>query len=179
MPNIVVHDTRLEGVPPRGAIQVDGTTALRSLLARLASGGRIDRLAIMCHGGHGSGGDPRIMSVNDTGLQLCRENLTLNNVSDTRVLAGKVERIILYVCKPAVTHAHEAGTVRDGWRLCQSLATWTGAAVVASTATQRFDQFPRGTRDWFGTMGQGILHWGHWEGALWEFSPGGGARRLQ
>lgn len=179
MRNIIVHDRRLEGVSPRGAIQVDRSTPLITLLARLAGRGRINRLAIMCHGGHGSGGDPRIMSVNDTGLQLCHENLTLNNVAQTGVLAGKVDRIILYVCKPALTHAHEAGTARDGWRFCQSLATWTRATVVASTVTQRYDRFPRGTGDWFSTMGEGILDWGHWEGALWEFAPGGGARRLQ
>ncbi len=178
MTNIVVHDRRLEGVPPAGSIQVDETIPLNKLLSRLSGMRRISRLAIMCHGGHGETGDPRIMSVNDTGLLLCRENLTLNNVAQTRVLRGKVERIILYVCSPALTQSNnERGTARDGWLLCQSLATYTGAHVVASTVTQNY------TRNfhnlWTRLTTEGVIDFGHWEGPLWEFAPGGGARRLQ
>lgn len=179
MSNIVVHDRRLIGVPPSGSIQVDSTIPISSLLGTLRGKGRINRLAIMCHGGHGNTGDPRIMSVNDTGLELCRENLTLNNVAQTHVLKGKVERIILYVCSPALTRSNnENGTARDGWRFCQSLATYTDAPVVASTVTQQFHRF-RGTWDYITSRGEGLLNFGRWEGPLWEFAPGGGARQLQ
>ena len=181
MSNVIVYDRRLERRSPIGSIVVDETSSLATLLGRLSSYREIPRLAIMCHGSAAHRGN-NICHKNDLfggfGLQLCSTGLTLENVQHTRILDGVVRRIILYACAPAHTATGNAGTRGDGWRFCQELATYTNANVVASTVIQESIDF-RGTFDYLSTLGEGIINFGHWEGPLFEFSPGGGVTQLQ
>ncbi|MCK5895254.1 MAG: hypothetical protein KAG20_00530 [Cocleimonas sp.] len=181
MPNVIVHDSRLEGRSPTGSIVVGETSSLATLLGRLSSYREIPRLAIMCHGLTAHRGN-NICRKNDLfggfGLQLCATGLTLENVQHTQRLQGVVETIILYACAPAHTARGNGATQGDGWRFCQELATYTNANIVASTVIQEYRPF-RGTWDYLSTLGGGIVNFGHWEGPLFKFRPGGAVTRLQ
>lgn len=174
MATIVVHDKRLEGDPPSGAIQVDGSISISSLLSNLTIEGRKQRnnkLIIMCHSGDGSG------------LQLCKENLTLANVNSTQVLEGLFDRITLYACEAALTYVgttpnmsneDSRGTSHDGRMFCSYLAAHTGAVVVASDTTQIYHSTARSQWDlWISPSGWGGISFGRWEGSVWWFHPGG------
>lgn len=124
MTSMLVHDTRLDGTAPHLApnvYKVNGATPLSQALGWISkyasSQGGLDQLLIMCHGLGGA-----VLDTNTResavelgfGLQLCRETLTLANVSATNVLKGKVDTIVLYAC------GHRANSARlrefsGGW----------------------------------------------------------------
>ena len=99
MTSMLVHDTRLEGTAPHLApnvYRVNGATPLSQALGWISkyasSQDGLDQLLIMCHGLPGA-----VLDTNTResavelgfGLQLCRETLTLANVSATNVLKEK------------------------------------------------------------------------------------------
>jgi hypothetical protein len=182
---MLVHDTRLSGTAPAIAsniYKVNGSTPLKDALAWIASYAKLNKglsqLSIMCHGYEGGVDDGRAgLSTMDLGfgLQLCREGLTLANVSQTARLEGLVEIIILYACGPARTRPGFEGTSADGREFCRELASWTGAEVLAAIETQYYLKEPRAglIKRLFRIGADDTINFGNWEGQLYRFSPDG------
>ncbi len=111
------------------------------------------------------------------GLQLCREGLTLYNVSLTTAWSGRINRIVLFACGPANTRAGAEGTTGDGRRFCGELALWSGAEVIAAVQTQYYNT-GRSFWEWLrGANREGTIDFGRWEGAVYRFDPQTGQPR--
>lgn len=182
---MLVHDLRLQGTAPRLApniYKVDAGTPLKHALgwiARYASSQHgLDQLLIMCHGMQGPVYDTlEQVSTYDLGLglQFCKENLTLTNVSMTSVLAGLIQEIVLFACGPARTRTGFQNTLIDGSRFCSELSGYTNATVIAPTDTQFYTMSPPSNilHRMFGIGPQDEIDFGAWEGKVMRFSPDG------
>jgi hypothetical protein len=169
--DVVVHDTRLDGVAPqmgKYTFVVEEGGPLSTLLVGLNHAAVIEKgigtLNILAHGfadlATGRGG---------YGVQLGDRNLSLSTVSDWGKLYGKVARMFLYACAVAdVNPAAKPGADGDGAALCSKLAFYTGAPVVAATQIQYYN-FRWSIWDW--TTKQ--IDFGDWEGPVLEFKPNG------
>jgi hypothetical protein len=133
---------------------------------------------IMCHGMQGPVEDG-IQNVSSydlgLGLQFCKENLMLTNVSEASVLAGLIEELILFSCGPARTRSGFRNTLIDGSRFCSELAGYTNATVIAATDTQFYTMAPPPglINRLFGLGPQDEIDFGQWEGKVMRFSPDG------
>jgi hypothetical protein len=136
---VVIHDTRLAGPSPTGdlsLVRVDAQTPLSQLVQQVNNlafqyGDEI-RIRVMCHGyeENGRGG---------FGLQLCREDLTLNTVNQLAPWNGNLSYgITIYSCAAADVAPGHAGIVGDGRLLCSRIAGVTATEVRAADATQYY-----------------------------------------
>ena len=179
------HDTRLDGTAPphlaNNVYKVNGSTPLINSIGWIhdyaRSRGGLDDLFVMAHGIE----DPydnvsqrtSAAFIGACGIHICREGLNLANVTLTRrwnSSSGRlISRITLFSCAPALTTGHTRGTASDGERFCMELAAHSGAEVIASTESQRYDT--RGPKR--------VIDFGQWEGNVYRFHPDGTRDRIQ
>ena len=182
MTSMLVHDTRLAGTAPHLAphvYKVNGATPLSQALgwiSKYATSQRgLDQLLIMCHGLGGGVLDTNTQESDAElgfGLQLCRETLTLANVSATNILKGKANTIVLYACGPARTRPGYERSQADGWQFCRELAAFTNARVIASAHTQYYNTAPRSFFHQILSLGpQDEINFGPWEGSMMMINP--------
>ncbi|HLK88277.1 MAG TPA: hypothetical protein VKZ18_00205 [Polyangia bacterium] len=167
---VILRDRRLQGgVPFHENVTIANTDASTSLgvafhqINLQACVGKIDTLFILCHGYAGS--NPRLgMSVDGggMGLQLGREDLTVQNVGQWLAINNKVSNIVIYACAAADTQPGNKGTDADGQYLMGALALATRADVYAATAMQWYRTY-RGLQ-------RGSFHFEAWSGLLFRFS---------
>ncbi|MEN6604156.1 MAG: hypothetical protein ABFD86_17235 [Bryobacteraceae bacterium] len=161
---VIVHDTRLDGEPPRGdsitIVSVNGHTRLSTLVQRINDisfqyGSEI-RLRIMCHGyevdGHGG-----------YGLQLCQDDLKLTTVRQLRPWSGNLSYgITIYSCAAADVAPGRTGLDGDGRMLCSEIARITATGVRAADATQ-----------FYRYSSLSAINFGRWEGNVIEWDARG------
>ncbi|WP_425228227.1 hypothetical protein [Sphingomonas sp.] len=176
---MLLHDTRLNGNAPHIAQNIyrvgpkDKIANIVSWVqAYAASQGGLDELIVMCHGGEAHWDMEHQMSVARTsggwGLQLGKRGLDLRNVALVRAWRNPkplIGKIIIYACAAADTGKGNAGTVGDGRRFMGEMALYSGATVIASSATQMFSR----------SMFLNRINFGEWEGPVFSFSPDSGA----
>ncbi len=176
---VVLHDTRLSGIPPAADvnISVDGTDPLRETFLRVrkyarSQGGPVD-LEILCHGyasrNDHIGRQPPANSFSGTGLQLCQEGLRSETVMMTSVLRGVVNSVVAYVCSVAETQPTYVGTNRDGQQLFRAMAANTNATIFAVDATRWYWHLPPEISDACAT----VMEFRAFQGYLWRFRPDG------
>jgi hypothetical protein len=176
--NMLVHDNRLAGASPVNLAQntftVGATTSIHGAFSWIAtyaaSQSGLDNLIFMCHGYESIVEDDiELQSIQSGGfgLHLCREGLTNRNLTETAVLFGKVNRIILLACAPAGSTPMNVGRNGDGRRFCGELALYTGADVMASSETQMYHGATTGRIDF-----------GAWEGSVYLFPADGSNPRV-
>lgn len=182
---MLVHDLRLQGTAPRLAAniyKVDGGTPLSHAIAWIGryagTKSGVDQLLIMCHGMSAG-----VMDTNTNesavelglGLQFCKENLSLSNVSLTSVWRGLIGEIVLFACGPARTRPGYRNSIIDGSRFCSELAAFADADVVASSETQWYNMLPPTNLLYamFKIGPQDTIDFGAWEGDVMRFSPSG------
>jgi len=131
------------------------TTAFGRLYLQAKNQGKINTLFILCHG-----------YVNDfdqggLGLELGKEDLTINNVIKWAALKELVDTIVVCACSAAYTgHSMlQPWIVQDGQALMSSLSKITGATVYAADRLQTYF-----TND---------FNFGKWEGTVYTFWPDG------
>jgi hypothetical protein len=109
------------------------------------------------------------------GLELCKENLSLSNVSLTAAWQGLIKEIVLFACGPSRTRPGYQNSMLDGSRFCSELAAFTEADVIASTETQWYNMLPPTNLLYamFKIGPQDTIDFGAWEGAVMRFSPSG------
>lgn len=181
---MILHDRRLAGNPPQAApniYQVDGNVSIQHCVGWVATYARsrsgLTELDILCHGWFGNTDDERTQMcwTEDAslgfGLQLCREGLTLANVSLTAAWSRLIHRVSLYSCGPANTRPGAAGTEGDGRRFCGELALWSGAEVIAAVHTQWYNRNRTFWERLAGANQAGTIDFGAWEGEVYRFDP--------
>jgi hypothetical protein len=178
--SMIVHDMRLNGATPLNynyVLEVNAKTSIDHVIQRVAHYGRIrqlDALHIFCHGYEATWNLQAKMCMPQAhggfGLELCREGLTLFNVSKTSAWKGLVEEIVLFACAPADTGEGNVGTYGDGKRFCGELALWCNAAVIAARDTQYYDR--RAVTYSGGRKVAATIDFGDWEGPVCKFTPG-------
>lgn len=184
MSTVLVHDTRLEGPTPTALadfnFKVNAQYPISGLIQTINASvaASISRLMIMCHGYESTDtGSACIPMSLGFGLQLCKEDLTLSNVSVMNGFYDSVEDIILYACGPANTAPFAQGTYGDGRRFCSEMAAYTNANVYASDVTQFYDNLKY---DPTRLVCEVIpINFGQWEGNVYRFSPDGSIARVQ
>lgn len=167
MATYLVHDRRILGRTPMtmagGFFQTSENTPLSTMIAMVnifaAATGKIDWLYIMAHG---------ITEVNSEslgryeslglGIKICKENLLIGNLGLLSAWNGKVSNILLLSCsiagvtpaskRPVNPHIQEPG----GEVFCQTIASVTGATVMASDANQLYTRITR-QANWKGWLG--------------------------
>jgi hypothetical protein len=170
--NVVLHDRRLEGSAPVGrnisTLRVDETISLVSaftLIRTLKQLDDIQRLFILCHGYAGE--TERGEACGDfggMGLQLGAEDVLHENVSTWAAIRGCVPTIVVYSCGAADTQPENRGSTADGKYLMGALAIHTKATVYAADRIQWYNT---------GSVADGTINFGSWEGTLWKFDPSG------
>jgi hypothetical protein len=157
-------------------VHVDGSVPLGGALSRVGnhanSRGGLSTLSIMCHGFmrvHESASAGQSVMAGGGGLQLCRENLALVNVSRLAALDGFVRKIVVYACGAADTQPEAIGTRYDGRRLFGEMAIHTNAVVLAADVTQYY----RYRRNASPNATTAVIDFRGWEGNLWRFEPSG------
>ena len=193
---LVLHDFRLTGTVSSDAgkvIEVNARMPVKEALDKAAAHARsvrgVDDMLICCHGiqanGALNGADISVRTEGGLGLELGAENLTFATVGTMGVLKGPpalVKRIVVFSCGAANTHPQLKNQRGDGMRLMGEMALITGARVVASNATQIFEQMPSMLQFIFhsGSINDWQIDFGDWEGDVFEFSPDDGtARKLK
>ena len=172
MPSILIHDKRLAGTPPgdlaERIYEVDDKVAIQHAISWIGHYARqrkhLTNLYVMCHGYEADWDLQNQMCTGQEhggfGLCLCKEGLTLSNVSVTSSLKGLITRIVIFACATADTAPYNIGTAADGRRLCADNAQYTGAQVIAAVQTQ-----------YYTTNKKGVIDFGMWEGPVLSFSP--------
>jgi hypothetical protein len=171
MATVILHDTRLHGIPESElgtVVTVNATTPLADGLnsATRASVQSGTELAIACHGymTHSYDNASNTELRGGQGLQLCRESLLVDNVNAASALSGYFSRIWLMACGPAGTLVH---TSRP---FCRELAHYANTPVIASDTAQRYHP---GTYDEAARISRQVLRFGNWEGNVYLFTPDG------
>lgn len=171
---VLLHDTRLHGVPEEGigtVVTVDASVPLadglnRACAAAMASD---DELAIACHGymGHAYRDSSNVEKAGGQGLELCQESMVISNISHAAILSGYFSRIWLMACGPA-------GTAVDDTRpFCREFALHANTSLIASDTAQIYHP---GTYDTAQRVSRQVLRFGNWEGNVYEFLPTGEVR---
>jgi len=168
---VILHDTRLHGIPEAGlgrVITVNAQTPLATGLSRVAQAAvfPVTELAIACHGymSHEYNQMSNLDARGGQGLQLCREDLLVSNVSQTRVLRNVFDRIWIMACGPAGTIVHSSRP------FCREMAHYTNTQVIASDTAQRYHP---GIYDHAAQVSRYVLRFGEWEGSVFRFTPDG------
>lgn len=170
MQKIVVHDSRLQGDTPQDnditPIRVGPTTPIREMIQQVRNAairyGNDVKLNILCHGYEERG-------ELGYGLQLCREDLTLQTVDQLRDLAGQLSYgIDIYSCGAANTASWQVGQRGDGWMLCSRIARTTQSVLRAAVLTQMYNY----SNGFMGLFRQAI-NFGRWEGRVITFDSRG------
>ena len=182
--SMILHDRRLRGNPPQAMAaniyNVDQNIPIAHAFGWVAeyarrSGGLRD-LFVMCHGCEDVLDYRHQRCVPEVhggyGLELCREFLSLANVSETSVLSGKVTKITIFACSTADTAPYNRGTDGDGRRFCGQIAQLTRAEVIAAVQTQRYTHLPSIWQFLTGRNREGTIDFGSWEGPVYRFTPG-------
>ncbi|GLS42234.1 hypothetical protein [Methylobacterium brachythecii] len=180
--NMLIHDNRLSGKMPSGLAnnnyQVGATTDTRHIFdwaayyASTQSG--LDNLFIMCHGYTAPAyAEQKSQYVLGNGLQLGKDNLSFNNISVVSALSNQVKTITLFACGPANTTKGLQNTAVDGMRFCGEFALYSGAAVIAATASQSYQYKKCVAKICYhsNTDATGEIDFGQWEGPVYQFSP--------
>ena len=185
--NMTLHDTRLVGNPPKGiaqnTFQVDESKNIKNSLDWISSYAKsqagLDNLFVLCHGGVATDG---YEDRGGYGLQLCRENLTNENLFLTSCLKGQIKKITLFTCAIADTHPQNKNSKGDGKLFCRELAAYTDAEIIASPSVQMYNHimtlFTSITNDLGLTKDPGEISFGSWEGGLYSFTPDGKVKSL-
>lgn len=142
-----VWDVRLEniGLPYDEVLRVSDSVSLGMLTlwvrAKSDQYNNDVTVKIYCHGLEVARvldektGDYRVMkSQGGFGLELCKEQLTVNTMDIMSFWRHKVKEIDLYGCGPAYITRGREGKAGDGNFFCYRLAQITGAYVRASTS---------------------------------------------
>jgi len=171
MPTVILHDTRLDGVPEPGlgrVVTVSASTALASGLrqATAAADRSGTELAIACHGymTHNYDGMSNLRLRGGQGLQLCKESLRVSNIQAVRILSGHFSKIWLMACGPAGTLVHPSRP------FCREFAHYANTTVIASDTAQLYHP---GTHDALARISRRVLRFGNWEGNVFQFTPDG------
>ncbi len=171
MATVILHDTRLSGVPEPGlgrVVTVNGSTPLAQGLTRAIANATFSgtELVIACHGymTHSYNQMTNLRARGGQGLQLCREDLLVGNVSQANILRDYFTRIWLMACGPAGTIVHSSRP------FCRELAFYTNTTVIASDTAQVY--YP-GIHDSVAQVSRYVLRFGRWEGNVFQFTPDG------
>lgn len=174
MQELIIRDVRLAGPGPQGneVLEVDENTPLDwpitwTALKSKEYGGDVS-LKIMAHGYEtrtgflaGSRNEPlAVYSQGGSGIQFCREGISLGTIRKFEALRGKVKKIEILGCGAAYITPGWEGREGDGNLLCYRLAQYTQAYVRASTATQTYSN-------------DGPIDFGRWEGTVLTYGPSG------
>jgi hypothetical protein len=174
---VALHDRRMKGgVPARpdlGVVNLDEETPITNAFAAINGWARprIHTVFVLCHGKAGYEDEVRLVSRlrGGGGLTLGREKVVLSNVHLWRAIRGKVENIVVYSCRAAMTDPCDAGTMYDGRYLMGALAVHTQAVVYASDGIQRYGR-------WHDLL-HGRMDIRDWVGRLYRFLPSGAPPR--
>jgi hypothetical protein len=165
MQDIIIRDVRLLGWKPAGkeVLEVNFDTPIEwpiNWAADKADTYKGD-VRIRTEGSDANGmcTEKNIYSQGGAGIQFCKENITLSTISKFSKWKGKVKTIELLSCGAAYITPGKEGKDGDGNYFCYRFAQITGAAVRASTATQRYS---------YGTKETGI-QFGRWEGMVYTY----------
>ena len=175
-----VRDTRLEGARPSVTEWLDVTkdtplsVPIQWVVSKSAQySGRV-RVRLIGHGLSG-GSLPEVVPISPLryevryrttwskggwGLQFCKENLTVETISNFSAWLGKVKQIDILGCAFAYITPGREGKPGDGNFLSYRFAQITGAYVRASTADQYY-------------LVNG-MDFGQWEGTVTTYAPTGG-----
>jgi hypothetical protein len=174
---LIVRDVRLEGSKPKGneVLEVDADTPISWPISWIHQRAKAHNseyvwLKILAHGYETPGlplatgwsttrESTQGYSQGGSGIQFCKEGLTLHTIALFKPLFEWLDWTDIYSCGAAfITPGHE-GRYGDGNILCSRLAQILGSPVRASTATQYYD--PDGT------------NFGAWEGTVLTYGPKG------
>lgn len=185
MQELIIRDVRLEGGKPKGneVLEVDANTPLDwpllwtkgkskdyggDVYLRIAAHGY--ETAVMDHLPLASGSQSRIESVHQSqggsGIQFCKENITLSTLAKFSLLNGLLKGIDLLACGAAYITPGFEGREGDGNLLCYRLAQITQTFVRASTATQLYYGLP-------------TIDFGEWEGTVLTYAPSGAVVKVE
>jgi hypothetical protein len=169
MAKVLLHDERLSGNTPDWdrtmAFDVADDDPIDNVLSWVNAAhvmmGKIEDLAIMCHGYVNPAND-----MGGHGLQLSKDGVFLSNIHKWRAINGFVNWIFVYACNAADVDPSVAPAEGDGRQLCRQMASVTGARVVAALKTQYYNKSIN------------PFHWreidfGTWEGPVYVFWPDG------
>jgi hypothetical protein len=180
---MIWHDKRLAGSPPPIApntYQVDKDVEIDHAIGWIAhyaaSQGGLDELLVMCHGFEADFDIRDQMStgqqVGGFGLQICKQGLTLFNVTKLRAWkpdTGRlIARVTIYACGTAGVGQGNTGTYADGPRFMGEFAMHSGAFVVAGRDAQAYN--PESVRP----NNPLPIDFGQWEGPVYLFDPATG-----
>lgn len=180
MNSVLLHDERLTGNTPNWpdtiAFDVKQTDSTSQFLGWVnivfTMNGKIDNLSILCHGyeNNGRGG---------YGLQLGQNGVFLTNINQWAAIRSMVKQIIIYACSTA--DADPATPAANGRALCSTMASVTGATVIAAIQTQYY--YPDAI-NWKRLLNQppwnaqGEIDFGTFEGPVYGFWPDGTIARI-
>jgi hypothetical protein len=168
---VILHDQRLDGRVEAGlgkVVKVDQTTPLaKAFQSAIGAATSSDtELVVACHGFmthyYGRSSNPDLKG--GQGLELCKENLLVGNVSRVSALKGYFPRIWLMACGPAGTLVHKTRP------FCREFAAYSNAVVIASDTVQLYHP---GIKDPVALISRRVLRFGKWEGPVYEFHPDG------
>lgn len=106
-------------------------------------------------------------AIGGAGIEICTENLNLNNVHLTSAWNGNISVITLYSCYASLTTNQTRNTVEDGERFCMELSAYSGAEVIAAVEAQHYQY-----------SDEKAIDFGRWEGIVFRYSPDGTRFRL-
>jgi hypothetical protein len=185
MQELIIRDVRLQGGKPRGTevLEVDENTPLDwpvlwtkgksdayggDAYLRIAAHGY--ETAVMDHLPLATGFQKRVESVSysqgGSGIQFCKENITLSTLSRFSLLRGLLKGIDLLACGAAYITPGFEGKEGDGNLLCSRLAQIANTFVRASTATQLYYGLP-------------TINFGEWEGTVLTYGPTGAVVKVE
>jgi len=105
-------------------------------------------------------------SQGGSGVQFCKENITLGTVARFAPLRGLLKGIDLLACGAAYITPGFEGREGDGNLLCCRLAQTTQTFVRASTATQLYYGLP-------------AIDFGEWEGTVLTYASSGAVVKVE
>lgn len=179
MSTVILHDTRLDGRVQSGSARygrVDESISLNIVYKKLRNLSITSpaELVIACHGftthEYPGQGMSKLKATGGQGLLLCKENLTLDNISTVSQIKGLYSRIWIMACAPAGVAVH------DSRPFCRKFAHYADTPVIASDSVQWYHD---GTYDPAKQISRRALKFGQWEGEVYRFLPTGEVERFR
>jgi hypothetical protein len=191
MQELIIRDVRLKGGKPKGTevLEVDEDTPISwpilwtktksdfydgAVYLRIAAHGfeTLEKIvdpvewAMRERNSRNADDCQMIFSQGGSGIQFCKENITLSTLSKFSPLKGLLRGIDLLACGAAYITPGFEDKDGDGNLLCYRLAQITQTWVRASTATQLYYGLPQ-------------INFGEWEGTVLTYAPSGAVVKVE
>jgi hypothetical protein len=185
--HVALHDRRMiGGVPARpdlGIVNLDDKTPLAKAFGAINAWARphpLDTVFVLCHGKAGLNDEERKVCrlAGGSGLTLGKEKVLHTNVHLWSAIRGRVQNIVVYSCRAAMTAPEDRGTMHDGQYLMRALALHTQAFVFASDDIQHSHRIALFVHGKLRVPANGRMIIAPWEGNLYRFPPTGGAPKI-